>query len=338
MHCQDSFKFKKPLLAIAFFANVMYNVYVRHIKETVMKKPELVIMAAGMGSRYGGLKQIDSVDDNGHIIIDFSIYDAIRAGFGAVTFIIKKEIDRDFREVMDAHLAGKNIEVKYVYQELDMLPDGFSLPEGRKKPWGTAHALLCCDGVVNAPFAVINADDYYGAHAFEKMYSFLTEERGDDKYHFAMIGYRIKNTVTEQGTVSRGICTSDGNGMLTEIVERSNIGVRGDEIYYLDNGIEHFLDGDTLVSMNLWGFTPEYISECKARFPKFLKENLDSNPEKCEFYLPFVVSQLIRDDKADVKVIENSDKWYGVTYKEDKPSVVAAFKELKEQGVYPENF
>ena len=278
-----------------------------------MRNPELVIMAAGMGSRYGGLKQIDKVDEFGHIIIDFSIYDAIRAGFRDVTFIIKREIEKEFREVMDAHLAGKNINVKYVYQELDKLPEGYSVPDGRRKPWGTAHAILCCLGTVDAPFAVINADDYYGAHAFEKIYDFLKNVEDDEKYHYAMVGYRIKNTVTEQGTVSRGVCSYE-NGILTDIVERTKVGIRPDSsIYYLENDEEFDLDPDTLVSMNLWGFTPSYIKECAERFPKFLDQNLPINPEKCEFYLPGVVSQLIEEDKADVTVIDNEDKWYGVT-------------------------
>ena len=303
-----------------------------------MKNPILVIMAAGMGSRYGGLKQIDPVDAEGHIIIDFSIFDAIRAGFKKVVFIIKHEIEKDFREVIDKHLEGKDIEVEYVFQELDKIPQEFSVPECRKKPWGTAHALLCCDGVVDAPFAVINADDYYGAHAFEKIYNFLMSEHESEKYHFAMVGYRIKNTVTEQGTVSRGVCRSDPEGMLTEIVERTKIGTRDGRIYYTEGNGEFELDGDTLVSMNLWGFTPEYIAECKRRFPLFLEENLSKNPDKCEFFLPSVVSELISEGKADVKVIDNTDKWYGVTYKEDKGAVVEAFKRLKEQGVYPEKF
>ena len=303
-----------------------------------MKNPELVIMAAGMGSRYGGLKQIDKVDDNGHIIIDYSIYDAMKAGFRDVTFIIKKEIESDFREVMDAHLAGKDINVKYVYQEIDKLPDGFSVPEGRRKPWGTAHALLCCLGTVDAPFAVINADDYYGAHAFEKIYNFLKNSNDDEKYHFAMVGYRIKNTVTEQGTVSRGICESDENGMLTSIVERTKIGIKDDVIYFTEDDVDVELDPETLVSMNLWGFSPAYLAECKARFPKFLEENLPKNPEKCEFFLPSVVSELVSEGKADVKVLDNVDKWYGVTYKEDKETVVKAFRDLKESGVYPDNF
>jgi len=303
-----------------------------------MKNPELVILAAGMGSRYGGLKQIDKIDDYGHIIIDYSIYDAIKAGFRDITFIIKKEIEKDFREVMDAHLAGKNVNVKYVYQELYKLPEGYEIPEGRVKPWGTAHAIACCKGIVEGPFAVINADDYYGAHAFEKIYQFLKNTNDEGKCHYAMVGYRIKNTVTEQGTVSRGICASDENGMLTEIVERTKIGTSNGKIYYTEDGVDTALDPDTLVSMNLWGFTPSYIEECKARFPKFLDESIPKNPEKCEFFLPSVVSELITEGKADVKVLDNTDKWYGVTYKEDKEDVVRAFKDLKAKGVYPENF
>ena len=303
-----------------------------------MKNPELVIMAAGMGSRYGGLKQIDKVDDAGHIIIDFSIHDAIKAGFRDVTFIIKHEIEREFREVMDAHLEGKNINVKYVFQETNMLPEGYTLPEGRKKPWGTAHAIMCCFGTVDAPFAVINADDYYGAHAFEKIYEFLKNSCDDEKYHYAMVGYRIKNTVTEQGTVSRGVCTTDEGGMLTDIVERTKIGIRDGAIYFTEDGVDTDLDPETVVSMNLWGFTPSYIAECRARFPRFLDEKVPTNPEKCEFFLPGVVSELIAEGKADVRVLETEDKWYGVTYKEDKAAVVEAFRELKSQGVYPENF
>ena len=303
-----------------------------------MKNPELVIMAAGMGSRYGGLKQIDKVDEEGHIIIDYSIYDAIRAGFRDVTFIIKKEIEKDFREVMDAHLAGKNINVKYVYQEIDKIPEGFSVPENRRKPWGTAHAILCCLGIVDAPFAVINADDYYGANAFKKIYDFLKNTSDDEKYHFAMVGYRIENTVTEQGTVSRGVCVGDENGMLTSIVERTKIGINNGNIYYTEDGENFDLAPDTLVSMNLWGFTPSYIEECSKRFPKFLSENLKKNPEKCEFFLPTVVAELIAEGKADVKILDNADKWYGVTYKEDKETVVNAFREFKKEGVYPYNF
>ena len=304
-----------------------------------MKNPELVILAAGMGSRYGGLKQIDKVDDAGHIIIDYSIYDAIKAGFRDITFIIKKEIEAEFREVIDAHLLGKGINVKYVYQEIDKIPEGFSVPDGRRKPWGTAHALLCCIGTVDAPFAVINADDYYGEHAFGKIYDFLKNAEDSEPYHYAMIGYRVNNTVTEKGTVSRGICESNDEGMLTSIVERTKVGIKENgEIYYIENEKEHKLEPDTLVSMNLWGFTPSFLRECKTRFQSFLEKNLKANPEKCEFYIPFVVAELIGEGKADVKVIENVDKWYGVTYKEDKESVVEAFRLLREAGVYPDNF
>ncbi len=304
-----------------------------------MKNPELVILAAGMGSRYGGLKQIDTVDDQGHIIIDYSIYDAIKAGFRDVTFIIKKEIETEFREVMDKHLAGKNINVKYVFQELYKLPEGYSIPEGRKKPWGTAHALMCCLDTVDAPFAVINADDYYGAHAFEKIYNFLKNTQDDGKYHFAMVGYLIKNTVTEQGTVSRGVCEFDENGYICKITERTKIGVEPDgSIYYLEGDEKFDLDPNTIVSMNLWGFTPAYLREAKARFAAFLDENVPKNPEKCEYLLPSLVSDLIVEGKADAIALDNDDKWFGVTYKEDKPVVVEAFRKLKADGIYPDNF
>ncbi len=304
-----------------------------------MKNPELVILAAGMGSRYGGLKQIDKIDDYGHIIIDYSIYDAIKAGFRDITFIIKKAIEADFREVIDAHLAGKGVNVKYVYQELYKLPEGYEVPEGRVKPWGTAHAIACCLGTVDAPFAVINADDYYGIHAFEKIYNFLKNTKDDDKNHYAMVGYRIKNTVTDKGTVTRGVCTyDDKTNMLTSVVECSNIGTENGEIYFIENEKKHDLDPDTLVSMNLWGFTPSYIEECNARLAAFLDENVEKNPMKCEYLLPTLVADLIREDKADVKVIENEDKWFGVTYKEDKETVVKAFRELIANGTYPADF
>ncbi len=339
-HC---FKKRKVTKHLAITHLLMYNIREnKYIKKehTSMKKPHLVIMAAGMGSRYGGLKQIDPVDAEGHIIIDYSIFDAVKAGFKNITFIIKKAIERDFREVMDAHLAGKEINVRYVYQELDKLPAGYKLPEGRTKPFGTAHALLCAIDTVDEPFAVINADDYYGENAFKTIYDFLMSTDDEaDKYHFAMVGYRIKNTVTKEGTVSRGICEYDENSMLTRVTERSGVATNDEgKIWYTEDGKEHELDPDTLVSMNLWGFTPAYLRECEARFPKFLDENLPKNPEKCEFYLPSVVSELIAEGKADVKVLDNTDKWYGVTYKEDKPAVAEAFRRLKTEGKYPENF
>ena len=302
------------------------------------KNPELVVLAAGMGSRYGGLKQIDAIDDYGHIIIDYSIYDAYRAGFRDITFIIKKEIEKDFKEVIEPHLAGKDINVKYVYQELDKLPEGFALPENRRKPWGTGHAIACCLGIVDAPFAVINADDYYGVNAFFDIYNFLKNTSDDSKYHYAMVGYKIKNTVTEQGTVSRGVCETDENGYLKNITERTKVGVENGKIYYSENDEKYELLPETPVSMNLFGFTSSYIKECAERFPLFLEKNLASNPEKCEFYMPTVVAELLAENKADVKIIEGVDKWYGVTYKEDKEEVVRAFREFSEQGIYPKNF
>ena len=300
--------------------------------------PELVILAAGMGSRYGGLKQIDSVDSEGHIIIDYSIYDAIKAGFKNITFIIKKEIEADFREVMDAHLCNKGVNVKYVYQELDKLPEGFSVPEGRRKPWGTAHAIACCAGIVNAPFAVINADDYYGANAFTAIYEFLKNNRDDGKAHYAMVGYKLKNTVTDNGTVGRGVCNVSDDAMLIDITERTKVGTDANGIYYLENGERHPLDPETVVSMNLWGFTAGFVTECKNGLSEFLSENLSRNPEKCEYYMPSVISRLIGEGRADVTVLDNTDKWYGVTYKEDKPTVVEAFRVLRANGVYPEIF
>ena len=304
-----------------------------------MKRPELVILAAGMGSRYGGLKQIDKIDDYGHIIIDYSIYDAILAGFRDFTFVIKKEIEADFREVVEAHVAGKGINVKYVYQELYKLPRGYEVPKGRVKPWGTAHAVMCALGTVDAPFAVINADDFYGRGAFFKMYDFLkNSDDGGGKNHYAMIGYRLKNAVTDKGTVSRGVCSCDENGMLSGIVERTKIGVEHGEIYYLDGDRKHILAPDTLVSMNFWGFTPSYIYECNDRFKKFLDENFDKNPEKCEFLLPTVVSELIEEGLCDVRVLESEDTWYGVTYKEDKASVSRALEDLIDRGIYPPDF
>ena len=302
-----------------------------------MKNPTLVILAAGMGSRYGGLKQIDAVDPSGHIIIDYSIYDAMKAGFRDFVFIIKKEIENDFRQIMEPHLEGKDITVNYVFQELDKLPSGFSLPEGRQKPWGTAHAIACCEGVVDGPFAVINADDYYGEHAFGEIYDFLKNSERSDKYHFCLVGYRIGKTVTDKGAVSRGVCDVE-NGYLTEIRETSGIKIDNGRIFYEKDGVEYDLDPETIVSMNLWGFTESYVTECKDRFRSFLSENIDLDPKKCEFYIPTVVSQLVNEGKADVKILNSSDQWYGVTYKEDKADVVAAFSRLIAEGRYPEKF
>ena len=304
-----------------------------------MTRPELVILAAGMGSRYGGLKQIDPIDDYGHIIIDYSIYDAIKAGFKDITFIIKHEIEADFRAVMDKHLEGKDINVKYVFQELNKLPEGYSIPEGRKQPWGTAHAILCCRGIVTGPFAVINADDYYGASAFVQIYDYLKNiPENSDKQQYAMVGYKLGNTVTEKGSVARGVCEVEG-GYLKDIVENTGIFTDGKRIYSKNaDGTEKEYPADTTVSMNLWGLTPAYIEECYNRFPAFLDKGICENPEKCEFLLPVVVGDMMKDGRAQVKVMESIDKWYGVTYKEDKATVVEAFRNMIAEGKYPKNF
>ncbi|MED9902579.1 MAG: phosphotransferase [Lachnospiraceae bacterium] len=300
------------------------------------KKPVLVIMAAGMGSRYGGLKQIDPVDSDGHVIIDFSIYDAVRAGFEKAVFIIKKENEADFEEVIGKRIR-KYIEVEYAYQELDRLPLGYRVPEGRVKPFGTGHAILCCKGLVDGPFAVINADDYYGVHAFKRIYDYLWEHADDDKYRYAMVGYVLENTLTENGHVARGICETDGDGYLIGIRERTRIEKRGQGAAYTEDEGESWTDipADSTVSMNMWGFTESILSELETRFPRFLDENLKSNPLKCEFFLPSVVGQLIAEEKARVQVLKSEDRWYGVTYREDKDKVMKAMAELKKRGVYP---
>lgn len=302
-----------------------------------MKKPVLVIMAAGMGSRYGGLKQIDPVDKEGHIIMDFSIFDAKRAGFEKVVFIIKRENEKDFKEAV-GHRIEQVMDVAYVFQDIDQIPDGFRVPEGRVKPWGTAHAVLSAMDEVDGPFAVINADDYYGRHAFQVIYDYLTTHEDDEKYRYTMVGYRLKNTVTDNGHVSRGICELDTGNRLVAINERTRIEKRGEGIAYSedDGATWTELDPDTLVSMNMWGFTHSILDEIRERFPLFLEKGLAENPMKCEYYLPSVVSGLLEEGKATVTVLESEDKWYGVTYKEDKPVVVAAVQALKDAGVYPQ--
>ena len=303
-----------------------------------MKKPVLVVMAAGMGSRYGGLKQIDPVDKQGHIIMDFSIYDAVKAGFEKVVFIIKRENEADFKAAIGDRMS-KVIEVEYVFQDLHNLPEGYEVPEGRVKPWGTGHAILSCLGTVDAPFAVINADDYYGSHAFQMIYDYLTSHEDDEKYRYTMVGYVLENTLTENGHVARGVCVTDENGYLQEINERTHIEKRGDETAYTedDGATWTVIPEGSIVSMNMWGFSQSILKELKDRFAKFLDENLEGNPMKCEYFLPFVVDELLGEDKATVQVLKSLDKWYGVTYKEDKPVVVAAIQALKDSGLYPEN-
>ena len=295
-------------------------------------EPTLVIMAAGMGSRFGGLKQMTPVDEEGHFIIDFSLYDAYQAGFRRVAFIIKREIEQTFRETIGARME-KWFHVDYVYQELDRLPEEFAVPEGRKKPWGTAHAVACCRGVVEGPFAVINSDDFYGRGAYEEIYRFLTEH--ETPHHYAMLGYQLRNTVTEFGSVARGVCHVQ-DGMLLDITERTKIFKRGQDAAYTEDG-ETFvpLSGDSLVSMNFWGFTPEILDEIWDAFPAFLAENLPVNPEKCEFYLPTFVGSRLAEKKVSVRVLPCMETWHGVTYKEDLDSVKAAIGQLKREGKYP---
>ena len=302
-----------------------------------MKKPVLVIMAAGMGSRYGGLKQIDPVDEQGHIIMDFSIFDAKRAGFEKVVFIIKKENEADFKEAVGNRMA-EQMEVAYVYQDLHNIPEGFGVPEGRVKPWGTAHAVLSAIDEIDGPFAVINADDYYGRDAFQVIYDYLATHEDDDKYRYTMVGYKLENTVTDNGHVARGVCDTNEAGELVRITERTRIEKRNGGIAYSeDDGASWTeLPGDTLVSMNMWGFTRSILDEIKAGFPAFLEKGLASNPMKCEYFLPAVVSTLLEEGRATVAVLASADKWYGVTYKEDKPVVVQAIKKMKAEGRYPE--
>lgn len=302
-----------------------------------MKKPVLVVMAAGMGSRYGGLKQIDPVDKEGHIIMDFSIYDAVRAGFKKVVFIIKKENEADFKAAIGDRMS-KIIEVAYVFQDLNNLPEGYSVPEGRVKPWGTGHAILSCLDEVDGPFAVINADDYYGSHAFQMAYDFLSQNEDGDTYSYMMVGYKLENTLTDNGHVARGVCVTDEEGHLVKINERTHIEKReGGAAYTEDDGKTwvEIPEGST-VSMNMWGFSASILKELKDRFAKFLDGNLEGNPLKCEYFLPFVVDELLTEKKATVKVLKSMDKWYGVTYKEDKPVVVAAIQKLKDEGLYPQ--
>ena len=301
-----------------------------------MKKPVLVIMAAGMGSRYGGLKQIDPVDDKGHIIIDFSIYDAMLAGFEKVVFIIKKDNEADFRKCIGERVAEK-VQVEYVFQDLNNLPEGYRVPAGREKPWGTGHAVLSCLSVVDGPFAVINADDYYGREAFRVIYDYLISHQDNEKYQYAMVGYYLKNTLTENGHVARGVCSVSEAGKLADITERTRIEKHADGPAFTEDDGKTWvsLPEDTIVSMNMWGFNASLLVELKERFANFLERNLAKNPLKCEYFLPFVVDQLLKENKAEVTVLKSSDRWYGVTYKEDKPVVVEAIKKLKDAGLYP---
>nr|WP_319569788.1 sugar phosphate nucleotidyltransferase [uncultured Draconibacterium sp.] len=294
-------------------------------------KPTLLILAAGMGSRFGGLKQVEPVGPNGEAIIDYTIFDAIRAGFGKVVFVIRESFADAFKEKFEAKLSGK-IDVEYVFQELDNLPEGFSLPEGREKPWGTAHAILVAKNVINEPFCAINADDFYGEGAYQIMADFLNNSVQEQT--FSMIGYQLKNTLSEHGSVSRGMCTVNGNDNLVKIVETHNIFKKGGAaVTTAEDGSETPLTGNERVSMNFWGFHPSIFKTLESKFVQFLKTEIDK--PKSEMYIPSVVFEMIEDNEAEVKVLKANSPWFGVTYKEDKPIVVNKINALIEEGVYP---
>lgn len=302
-----------------------------------MNKPVLVIMAAGMGSRYGGLKQIDPIDEKGHIIIDFSIYDAIKAGFEKVIFIIKKENEADFKEKIGKGIS-RYIQVEYVYQDLYDIPEGYTVPEGRVRPWGTGHAVLSCRNSLDGPFAVINADDYYGRNAFSLIYDSLNKNVDDEKYNYAMVGYIIENTLTENGTVARGVCTTDSYNYLTGIKERTKIKKCDDGAAYTEDDGRTWITipKGSIVSMNMWGFTKSILFELEKRFKTFLDKESTLDPLKSEFFLPNVVGDILKEGKGRVQVLKSLDKWYGVTYKEDKERVVKAILDIKKKGLYPD--
>ena len=303
----------------------------------MVKKPVLVVMAAGMGSRYGGLKQIDPVGSQGEAILDYSLFDAHEAGFETAVIIIKKAIEKDFMDTVGKRLANCPMEIRYAYQEMEKLPAGYTVPQGREKPFGTSHAVLCAQEVIDgAPFAVINADDYYGKDAFRVIYRYLSQAKNTDKLDCCMVGYLLKNTVTDHGSVARGVCTADENGYLANIVERLQIEKYESGIRYLENGVAQDLSPDTIVSMNMWGFTDGFLDLIRAQFPTFLDTVIPANPLKGEFLLPVSVDQLLKAGKLTVKMLQSADKWYGVTYAADKPIVVAALKEMTNQGKYPD--
>ena len=303
-----------------------------------MKKPVLVVMAAGMGSRYGGLKQIDPVGSQGEAILDFSLFDAYEAGFETAVIVIKEAIREDFMEMVGKRLEKCPLEIRYAYQEMEKIPAGYTVPEGRVKPWGTSHCLLCAmEAIDGAPFAVINADDYYGKDAFKVIYDYLSKAENTDKLDCCMVGYLLKNTVTEHGSVARGVCTAE-NGYLTDIVERLKIEKHTEGIYFTeDDGASwEELHEDTIVSMNMWGLAPGFLELVALQFPDFLENAVPANPMKAEFLLPRSVDALLKEEKLTVKVLTSADKWYGVTYAADKPIVVAALAELTASGKYPD--
>ena len=296
-------------------------------------KPTLLILAAGIGSRYGGVKQMDKIGPSGESIIDYSVFDAIRAGFGKVVFVLNPNIEKDFKAIYEPRLSGK-IETAYVLQELDNIPEGVTFNPERVKPWGTGHAVLVAKDEIDTPFAVINADDFYGREAFQVLSGFLSQ-RQNDETHYAMVGYQLKNTLSENGSVSRGVCSTH-NGLLTDVVERTKIYKEEKEkIVYEEDGKKHPISGNSLVSMNFWGFTPKYFEQSEAFFKDFILEN--AQQLKAEFYIPYAVNKLITRGDADVRVLESHDQWFGVTYQEDKPVTIANVKKLVKAGAYPEN-
>lgn len=298
-----------------------------------MKQPTLVILAAGMGSRYGGLKQIDALGSNGESIIDFSIYDAIQAGFKKLVLIIKREHEEVFNEQL-VNRIRPFIDVQYAFQDISDLPEGYSVPEGREKPWGTIHAILACEEILqDDPFMVINADDYYGKASFVLMHQFLTSEVKEN--HYGMVGYILKNTLTDHGHVTRAVCEKNEKGYLDKIVEYQKIAKKHDLVVYENDGIWEKIDGSSVVSMNYWGFSHHIFDQIKPLFEKFLAENLAENPMKCEYVIPTAIGELIEQKEVQLKVYASNDNWYGVTYQEDKPLVVKKFEEFKEQGLYP---
>ena len=295
-------------------------------------KSTLLILAAGIGSRYGGVKQMDQIGASGESIIDYSVYDAIKAGFTKVVFVLNPKIEKEFKEIYESRLAGK-IETAYVLQETTAVPKGVPINTARVKPWGTGHAVLVAKDVVNEPFAVINADDFYGRESFVTLNSFFAESKNKPN-EYAMVGYRLKNTLSENGTVSRGVCQSK-NGHLTDVVERFEISEKQGAITYVDGEKEVAIDGNSLVSMNFWGFKPKFFNQLEEDFIDFIESN--SHELKAEFYIPTVVNDLIKNKAATVSMLTSDDQWFGVTYKDDKQVTIQKVKELVENGYYPNN-
>ena len=298
-------------------------------------KPTLLILAAGMGSRYGSLKQMDGLGPNGEAIIDYSIYDAIRAGFGKIVFVIRHSFAETFMEHFKAEKFGGDVKFEFVYQELDYLPEGYKVPEGREKPWGTNHAVMMAKDVINEPFAVINADDFYGKESYQTMAGYLRSIEGTTG-KYAMVGYYLKNTLSDFGSVSRGICGVNEENLLTTVVERTAISRKGDKVVFTENGADQDLDPNCAVSMNFWGFTPEYFQHSERIFKTFLDEAITSGNLKAEFFIPYIIDKLVAEKNASVKVLECDAKWFGVTYKEDRPFTVEKINALIKAGVYPE--